>query len=64
LRTAKDFTNLDVKDRFNLLRIGQEDEWKTEFQTRYCLYQYNVIRFGLCNAPSSFQAMINEALHD
>jgi RNase H-like domain found in reverse transcriptase/Reverse transcriptase (RNA-dependent DNA polymerase)/Integrase zinc binding domain/Chromo (CHRromatin Organisation MOdifier) domain/Integrase core domain len=64
LRTARVFTKLDLKDGFNLLRIAQGDEWKTAFRTRYGLYQYNVMPFGLCNAPSSFQAMINEVLHD
>lgn len=64
LRTAKVFTKLDLKDGFNLLRIAHGDEWKTAFRTRYGLYQYNVMPFGLCNAPSSFQAMINEVLHD
>ena len=64
LRSAKVFTKIDLKDGFNLLRIAKGDEWKTAFRTRYGLYQYNVMPFGLCNAPSSFQAMINEVLHD
>jgi hypothetical protein len=64
LRTAKVFTKLDLKDGFNLLRIAQGEEWNTVFRTRYHLYQYNVMGFGLCNAPSSIQAMINEVLHD
>jgi hypothetical protein len=64
LGTAKVFTKIDLKDGFNLLRIAKGDEWKTAFRTRYGSYQYNVMPFGLCNAPSSFQAMINEILHD
>jgi hypothetical protein len=52
------------KDGFNPLRIAKGDEWKTAFRTRYGSYQYNVMPFGLCNAPSSFQAMMNEVLHD
>ena len=64
LGTAKVFTKIDLKDGFNLLRIAKGDEWKTAFRTRYGSYQYNVMPFGLCNAPSSFQAMMNEILHD
>jgi len=63
LRTTTCFTKLDIKDACNLLRIAHGDEWKSAFRTRYGLYQYSVIPFGLCNAPSSFQAMIKEVLH-
>src|SRR6266568_4111998 len=62
--TAKVFTKIDLKDGFNLLRIAKGDEWKTAFKTRYGSYQYNVMPFGLCNAPSWFQARMNEILHD
>ncbi|KAH0607988.1 uncharacterized protein H6S33_002040, partial [Morchella sextelata] len=61
---AKIFTKIDLKNGFNLIRIAEGDEWKTAFRTRYGLYQYNVMPFGLCNAPSAFQAMINDALKE
>ena len=64
LNKAKIFTKLDLKNGFNLLRIAKGDEWKTAFRTRYGLYEYNVMPFGLCNAPASFQAMINEVLRE
>jgi hypothetical protein len=64
LGTAEVFTKIDLKDGFNLLKIAKGDEWKTDFRTRYGSYQYNVISFGLCNAPSWFQATMNEVLHD
>ncbi|KAH0610375.1 uncharacterized protein H6S33_011902 [Morchella sextelata] len=60
---AKIFTKIDLKNGFNLIRIAEGDEWKTAFRTRYGLYQYNVMPFGLCNAPSVFQAMINDVLN-
>jgi hypothetical protein len=63
-RTAKVFTKLDLKDRFNFLRIAKEDECKSEFRTRYGLYQSNAMPFGLCNASSTFQPMISEVVHD
>ena len=34
------------------------------FRTRYGLYEYTVIPFGLTNAPASYQEMINNALRE
>ena len=62
LSKAKYFTKLDIISAFNNLRIKEGDEWKTAFTTRYGLYEYLVMPFGLCNGPSSFQAYINRAL--
>jgi hypothetical protein len=64
LGRAKIFTKLDLKNSYNLIRIAQGDEWKTAFRTRYGLFEYLVMPFGLCNAPGTFQAMINKVLHD
>ena len=64
LGKAKFFTKLDLKNGFYLLRIAKGDEWKTAFRCRYGLYEYTVMPFGLCNAPSTFQSMINDVFHD
>ena len=34
------------------------------FSTRYRLYEYNVMPFGLVNAPATFEAMMNTILSD
>ena len=44
------------------MRIGKGDEWKTAFQTWYGHYKYQVMFFGLFNAPASFQGYINKIL--
>jgi hypothetical protein len=62
LGKAKWFSKFDVIAAFNKLRIAEGDEWKTAFRTRYGLFEYLVMPFGLSNAPSSFQAFINDVL--
>ena len=37
-------------------------EWKTAFQTRYGHYEYTVMPFGLKNAPTTFQQLINDTV--
>ena len=64
LGKARFFTKLDLKNGFYLVRIVKGDEWKTAFRCRYGLYEYTVMPFGLCNAPSTFQSMINDVFHD
>jgi hypothetical protein len=61
---AKIFTKIDLKAGFHLIRIKKGDEWKTAFRTRYGHFQYNVMPFGLENAPATFQNMMNDILRD
>ena len=59
---AKRFIKLDLKDAYHRIRIKRGDEWKTAFRTRYGHFEYQVMPFGLANAPATFQAYINKAL--
>ena len=54
LGRAKIFTKIDLRGAYNLVRIKEEDEWKTTFCTRYGHFEYNVMPFGLTNASAVF----------
>jgi hypothetical protein len=64
IRDTQIFTKIDPKNGYHLVHIKDGDEWKTAFRTRYGLYEFLVMPFGLCNAPTTFQDMINHIFRD
>ena len=58
------FTKLDIVGAFNRIRIAEGHEWKTAFSTRYGQFECLCMPFGLCNAPATFQSVINDTLRD
>ena len=44
--------------------IAKGDEWKTAFHTRYGSYEFQVMHYGLTNAPASFQQFMNDVFKD
>ncbi|KAJ3476377.1 hypothetical protein NLI96_g11201 [Meripilus lineatus] len=61
---CKVFSVLDLKNAFNLIRVKEGEEWKTAFRTHLGLFEYTVMPMGLTNAPSIFQAFIQDTLRD
>lgn len=53
------FTKLDLHAGYHQIRVHLPDVHKTAFHTHNGYYDYKVMPFVLCNAPSTFQAIIN-----
>ena len=64
MRGSKIFTKLDLRDAYHNIRIAAGDEWKTAFRTKYGLFEYTCVPFGLANAPPTFQAFVDTVFGD
>jgi hypothetical protein len=55
---------VDVQAGYNNIRIHEGDEYKAAFKTNMGLFENTVMPFGLRNAPSAFQRMMNTQFVD
>src|SRR5690349_13675346 len=62
LHGARYFSSLDLLHGYMQVRLQEEDIPPTAFMTPFGLYEWLILPFGLSNAPSVFQHMINKVL--
>ena len=62
LGKAKYFSSLDLKSGYWQVKMADSDKDKTAFTCHRGLFYFNVISFGLTNAPAIFQELLNRVL--
>ncbi|UYV72561.1 hypothetical protein LAZ67_9003705, partial [Cordylochernes scorpioides] len=62
LQGSKYFSAIDLKSGYWQVEIEERDKEKTAFTTAHGLYEFNVMPFGLCNAPATFERNMDNVL--
>ncbi|KAL0180472.1 hypothetical protein M9458_022878, partial [Cirrhinus mrigala] len=58
------FSTMDLASGYNQVPVNEKDRPKTAFCTPFGLFEFNRMPFGLCNAPSTFQRLMERMFGD
>lgn len=64
LSGARWFSTLDLASGYLQVPVSEQDRSKTAFCTPFGLFEFNRMPFGLCNAPSTFQRLMERLFGD
>ena len=57
------FSTLDLRQGYWQQELDEDSSQKTAFVTRRGIFKFNVLAYGLCNAPASFQRLMDMVLN-
>ena len=64
LGKARYFSAIDLASAYNQVEVHPTDRHKTAFTTPMGMYEYNQMPFSLCNAPGTFQRLMQTIFHE
>ena len=63
LPAPKFFSKIDLRSGYHQIRLDKDAIPKTAFSTRYGIFEFTVLPFGLSNGPYTFVALMNDDTH-